>query len=94
MNQVEINKTAELTHKALKKWGQSTQLVVAIEELSELQKELCKNMRGFSNQFSIAEEIADCEIMLQQLKTIFDCHGETGRHVSEKLNRLELRLKG
>ena len=93
MNQQQINKTAELTHKALRKWGQALQLTVAIEELSELQKEICKNIRGFNNQFNIAEEIADCEIMLDQLKTIFDCHGETGRHVSEKLERLELRLK-
>ena len=35
--------------------------MVAIEEMSELTKELCKNGRGQENTNHIAEEIADVE---------------------------------
>lgn len=50
------------------------QLYVAIEELSELQKELCKAMRAekFNNKNEIIEEIADVSIMLEQLISYFN----------------------
>lgn len=44
------------------------QLIVAIEELSELQKEFCKALRGQDNIKNIIEEMADVEIMLEQMK--------------------------
>ena len=52
---------------------QEKQLVVAIEEFTELQKELCKYLRTkkMNNLIAIAEEIADVEIMLEQLKIFF-----------------------
>lgn len=37
------------------------QIVVTMEEMSELQKELCKYMRGKYSPASIAEEIADMD---------------------------------
>lgn len=48
------------------------QLIVAIEELSELQKELCKTLRDKINRDNLIEEIADVEIMLQQLRIFFN----------------------
>lgn len=56
----------------VKKFGAENQIIVAIEELSELQKELCKYLRGETNIRNISEEMADAEIMLEQLKLIFD----------------------
>ena len=47
------------------------QVVIAIEELSELQKELCKALRCKANFDNITEEIADVEIMLEQMKIYF-----------------------
>ena len=47
------------------------QVVIAIEELSELQKELCKALRCKVNFDNITEEIADVEIMLEQMKIYF-----------------------
>ena len=48
--------------------------------MSELQKEICKSIRfsriKFRNQ--IAEELADVEIMLEQVKMIFDIEDEDG----------------
>lgn len=53
------------------KFGIKNQIIIAIEELSELQKELCKSLRGERNIRGITEEIADVEIMLEQLKLLF-----------------------
>lgn len=47
------------------------QVVVAIEELSELQKELCKALRGKVDIDHITEELADVWIMFQQMKLYF-----------------------
>ena len=56
----------------IKHFGHKNQIIIAIEELSELQKELCKFLRGDSNNSPIAGEMADVEIMLEQLKLIFN----------------------
>jgi seryl-tRNA synthetase len=60
----------ELIEKLIEIKSENHQLVKAIEEMSELQKELCKNLIGHKNKMSIIEEIADVEIMLQQVKHI------------------------
>lgn len=52
-------------------YGKESQSIVAIEELSELQKELCKMLRGIGNPEHLAEEIADVEIMLCQIKELY-----------------------
>ena len=59
------------------------QIYIAIEELSELQKELCKFLRAIQNlkahtfsQINIVEEMADVYIMLEQIKIYFDISQE------------------
>ena len=54
------------------KFGVDAQLDVAIEELSELIKEICKRKRGYPNINDLAEEIADVEIMVEQLRFIYE----------------------
>ena len=56
---------------AVDRWGSELQIVVAIEELAELQKELCKSLRGTGNTDAISEEMADVKLMLSQLEYIF-----------------------
>ena len=56
---------------ALETFGPEVQLAVALEEMSELQKELCKALRGFVHPFHVAEELADAAIMLEQIRYIF-----------------------
>ena len=51
-------------------YGEEKQMIKAIEEMSELQKELCKTLIGKGNRDSLVEEIADVQIMLDQLKLI------------------------
>lgn len=79
--------------KAIETYGKDMQLTVAIEELSELIKEICKSKRGADNRDAIIEEMADCEIMLAQMQIIFDISAEEiGDTMIAKLNRLEKRL--
>ena len=58
---------------ALNKWGAEAQTLMVFEEMSELQKELCKHARGKDNREAIAEEIADVQIMLEQMMILHDC---------------------
>lgn len=72
---------------AIKKWKPRHQVIVAIEELSELQKELTKWLRSKGNTAGLMEEMADVSIMLNQLELIF------GDPVEEEIAKLE-RLEG
>ena len=84
----------EICRAALEAFGAEAQMVMAIEEMSELTKELCKNGRGQENTTHIAEEIADVEIMLQQMVMLFDCPGQVETFRRYKLERLAERIKG
>ena len=80
--------------KAIKTYGADMQLNVAIEELSELIKEICKNKRGRENVDCIIEEIADCYIMLKQLEIIFNIdYKDIHNMINNKINRLQKRLE-
>ena len=80
--------------RAIEKYGKDAQLNVAIEELSELIKEICKHKRGNNNRANIVEEIADCYIMLEQLEIIFEIKAlELHKMFQAKLSRLEKRLE-
>ena len=69
-------------------FGQISQKVMAIEEMSELTKELCKELRDRGNIENIADELADVEITLAQLKIIYNIHDLVDKHRDFKLNRL------
>lgn len=77
---------------AVRIYGKQSQLIMAMEEMSELTKELSKNIRGENNVSAISEEIADVEIMLEQLKVIYGNRAEVDRVRGEKLERLFIRL--
>lgn len=80
---------------ALKYYGNDPQVDVAIEEMSELIKELLKNRRGKENRSMIADEMADVYIMLEQLKFSFGIN-ETELKVNAefKIQRLKNRIGG
>lgn len=77
---------------ALKTWGADAQTVMVFEEMSELQKELCKNARGKNNVEEIAEEIADVQIMLEQMIILHDCEEAVKEYRRSKIERLKIRL--
>jgi hypothetical protein len=77
---------------AVDTYGKESQLIVAIEELSELTKELTKNLRGEDNTNHIYEEMADVQIMLDQLHIIFKNSDAVKGWKRKKLQRLRERL--
>ena len=76
---------------AIKKYGEQAQEGVAQEECAELIQAISKKHRG--KKHNIAEEIADVEIMLEQLKIINDCFCDVESIKQEKVSRLEKRLQ-
>lgn len=85
-------KEREIYQAALEKWGADAQTLMAFEEMAELQKELCKNARGKDNRGSIAEEIADVQIMLEQMIVLHDCRAMVRTNKTAKIKRLQERL--
>ena len=77
---------------ALATFGTDTQLVVALEELSECQKEICKVLRGDGNMDHLAEEIADATIMLEQLRYFLGLNETVCEKMDQKIQRLDARL--
>lgn len=81
---------------ALRIYGTQSQITMVFEEMAELQKELCKFLRGSVDGESlarIAEEIADVEIMLDQMKLEFRCADAVRSAREAKIERLKGRLE-
>jgi NTP pyrophosphatase (non-canonical NTP hydrolase) len=89
------NNYIQILTETIDTFGHRMQTMVAIEEMSELTKELVKHMRGQDNRDAIAEEIADVEIMLCQLRLM---HGikttDIDALIAGKINRLKNKLEG
>ena len=64
---------------------------MVLEEVAELQKEICKLWRGRDNIQAIAEEVADVGIMLDQLKLILDITEDVQQFREKKITRLKER---
>lgn len=80
-------------NQAIEMYGVDMQLNIAIEELSELTKEICKYKRGADNIENITEEMADCYIMLKQLELIFQIDVTAiNNEMNKKIERLKERM--
>jgi NTP pyrophosphatase (non-canonical NTP hydrolase) len=79
----------QVYEKALYKWGRNAQIIKAIEEMSELTKELAKLINKQGDLGHIAEEIADTKIMIEQLEMILNIKGMVEKYRQEKIDRLE-----
>lgn len=82
--------------RAIHRYGETAQIDMAVEEMAELAKALCKVKRatpGAATTAAIAnviEEIADVQIMLDQLRLIFA--RSTDEVEEDKLRRLLARI--
>lgn len=94
MSKSPYEQRAEVYAKALEHFGEENQLTVALEELSECQKEICKFLRGYGNAGNLAEEVADSLIMLEQVIYIFGIDEMVDIQVDRKILRLEDRITG
>lgn len=90
MKLMQIRKS--LYRKALKYWGAQPQIEMVIEECSELTQAFQKQKRGVDNINNIYEEIADVEIMIEQMRILYG-----NENINEwkriKLNKLYNLLK-
>lgn len=93
MNAIGYEQRSKIYAEAAETFGNNMQIVVALEELSEVQKELCKALRGKINTFNLAEEVADATIMLEQLRQMFNINEQVCGYMDEKVLRLQQRIK-
>lgn len=87
-----LRRRPKFTQPRSKSGGPAAQTLMVLEEMSELQKELCKNARGRENKAEIGEEIADVLIMLNQMMLLHKCTKEVAEQKQRKLERLKKRL--
>ena len=78
---------------ALHKWGMEAQVFMAVEEMAELTKELCKVRRGKEDKAGLIDEIADVKIMLEQLQFMFGIEKQDiEKRMAAKLALLQIRI--
>lgn len=93
MNKIGYVERCAVYSDALDVFGGDTQLIVAVEELSECQKEICKVLRGEGDLEHLAEEVADATIMLEQVQFIFDINDSVCEQMDAKIERLKKRIE-
>lgn len=77
---------------AVNVYGKTSQCTVCMERWQSSPRSSPKNLRGQDNAAHIAEEIADVEIMLEQLKLMFSIRDEVTQQRTVKLQRLDNRI--
>lgn len=92
MNKIPYMERCEVYRKAIAKYGADKQMTVAIEEMSEVIKELCKLQRGIGNRDHLAEEIADATIVLEQMRMLFNLNQAVCDKMDEKIERLQRKV--
>lgn len=92
VNKVTYEERKVIYEAALEKWGEQSQTMMAVEEMSELTKEICKLYRGKHDMDALAEEIADVTIMLEQLRLIYGINDLVRAHMDAKVLRLQARV--
>lgn len=92
MNKITYERRKAIYAEAVDRWGIGAQSMMAIEEMSELTKEICKISRGKADLESLADEIADVTIMLEQLRMIYALNDAVCEHMDMKVQRLFDRL--
>lgn len=84
---------SQICKQAVKVFGKEQQTMMFIEECGELFQAISKYKRGYGPRENICEEIADVEIMLEQLKYVYGCHREVDQWKNKKIVRLCCRLE-
>lgn len=69
-------------------------LIICIEELSELSKEITKHLRGHGDYLGVLEELADVQIAIYYIQQIVGISDDMlAKAISVKIERLENILK-
>jgi len=91
---VELVDRARILRQAIDAYGPTAQMTMMVEECSELIKALCKHQRDSGGTYAdnVCEEIADVQIVLDQMKMIFSPY-TIAQFEEQKLKRLRERLE-
>lgn len=85
MSRFSKDQRQEIYSVAFNVWGAHAQEQMAVEEMSELTRALRKDFR---------QELADVTIMLEQLRSLFDCNDAVCEAMDFKVERPAARLTG
>lgn len=77
----------------LYKNGQQLQAIVAIEEMSEIIKEITKALRGKLRREQLAEEVADAVIMLEQIGNMFNINDSISSWMDYKIADMQREVR-
>lgn len=77
-----------LYERAYAKWGRDKQTDKAIEEMSELTKALLKFRNHNGSLEAVADEVADVEIMMEQIRFIYDHEAPVGVDFNKMVNEI------
>ena len=78
---------------AIKTYGKKAQKLMAIEEMSELTKEICKDFRGRLDREHLIEEMADVTITIDQMMLMYKISRfEIEQMRERKIERLKERM--
>jgi hypothetical protein len=86
----------ELFFKSMEKWGYASQILMLAEESSELSVACLHSLRAKKEKArnsELAEEIADVEFMIAEIKYCLDLGPDVQLFREEKMKRLEEYLK-
>jgi NTP pyrophosphatase (non-canonical NTP hydrolase) len=84
----------EIFERALETFGFDRQVNKLLEEMAELQVEIQHYRDGRPRLEEIAEEMADVQIMLDQMTLLFQNAGLQQQYRQRKVERLRKRLEG
>ena len=78
---------------AIETYGEKAQKLMAIEEMSELTKEICKGFRGKLDREHLIEEMTDVLITMDQMMIMYEISVNEIKQMREgKLERLKERM--
>ena len=93
MSKFTYEERKQVYEQALAKWGCKMQATVAIEEMSEVTKEITKMLRGELNREHMAEEIADARIMLEQMCQMLNINDSVESWMDYKVAALKRKVE-
>lgn len=93
MSEFSYAERQQVYEKALAKWGEKLQSTVAIEEMSEVIKEITKMQRGELNREHMAEEIADARIMMEQMCQMLNINDSVESWMDYKIAALKRKVE-
>lgn len=93
MNKITYEERKAVYDAALGKWGAKMQATVAIEEMSEVIKEITKMLRGELNREHMSEEIADARIMMEQMCQMLNINDSVESWMDYKIAALKRKVE-